>query len=276
MVPVTPCQLTIGKIDLVLNDVFKFSRFIGTFPIDHEYSGISKLILVKCVILNLPADFILIFISYQTTLLQDILLSEKLMYAVQTIPPILFCWVHLAWIMRNKCLLKELYDEFKDTEYHLWKSGISWIYKPNLWRKYLSVAAMLVSSILWDIFVDGSEGLENFSFYIIHTALITIVSQYVDLVQVLLSFLREIRTIEESKTVIMLTDKLFSLCQKIIAVYEPQLFLYIVVVYLFILFTVYDFMMEGEAVNLIGVIWILSFMSPLILIVICVGEFYEE
>ncbi|KAE8573067.1 Gustatory receptor 119f [Halyomorpha halys] len=279
MVTVAPCQPTTGMVDLVLKDVFKFSRFIGTFPIDYEYSGISKTNLAKGIILYIPAVVIGISLLHRMSSREEIFLSEKLLYVVETIPPIMFYWIHLVWLIRNKSVLKELYDELLDIEYQLRKSGVCWNYESNWYTNYLGVTSMLVTSISWDIFVENFVYLKNteyIAFYIIHTVLITIINQYMAMVKLSLTILRDIRTIEDSKIVVKLTDEVLALCQKIITVYEPHIFLYVVVIYLVLLFTAYCMIIGIETLNAIGVIWLMSFMCPLVQIVMTVGKFYKE
>ncbi|KAE8573069.1 Gustatory receptor 119h [Halyomorpha halys] len=275
MVTVVPCLPTTGKVDLVLKDVFKFSRLIGTFPIDYDYSAISTSNLAKGVILHLSSAAIGVLLVYGVTSDESILLSEKLMCILQIIPPIMFYWIYLARIIRNKWLLKEVYDELKDIEYHMWKNGVNWCYKPNWFSKYLSVTANLISSMLWDA-VDGYQNPNYMVCYLIHTTLIAIVTQYANLLHVLTSILRDIRMIEDSKSVIKLTDKLFALCEKVMTVYEPQICLYIIVIYLFLLFTIYIMFIIVENMISIDVIWMMSFMSPLVQIVLHVTVFSKE
>ncbi|CAH1404144.1 unnamed protein product [Nezara viridula] len=53
-------------------------------------------------------------------------------------PPMVFYWIHLTWMIKNRCLLKELYEELKEIEYSFCENGISWFYKATWRTKYLS------------------------------------------------------------------------------------------------------------------------------------------
>ncbi|KAE8573068.1 Gustatory receptor 119g [Halyomorpha halys] len=275
MAIVAPCQPTIGKVDDVLNEVFKLSRFIGTFPIDYEYSAISQLNLAKGIILYLPSGVMVVSLVYRIILQDDALLAHKVTYVLQSLPPILFCYMHVARLIRSKGLLNEIYNELKEIGYNLWKCGVCWFYKPHWCTKYLSLAVMLGSSLLWDI-PDGTLCLEYLPFYIIDIAFITIMSEYAILVQVLTSILRSIKKVEESKTVVMLIDKLLTLSKKLNTLYEPQLVWYIVVVYLLILFTVFDLILAMKTIMGFPLISLMSLLFPIAQIIMNVGYFSQE
>ncbi|KAE8574082.1 Gustatory receptor 119a, partial [Halyomorpha halys] len=275
MVRVEPCQPSIGKVDLVLKDVFWFSRLIGMFPIDNEYSAISKLNLAKGIILYLPIAVFAVLMFYRIALNEDELLAEKVTFVLQTLLPIIFCWTHLAWIIRNNYILKELYVGLKDIEYHLWKSNICWFYKPNWCTKYLSVTVMLVGDLLWDIF-KNFQAPEYLAYYLLDAAVITIMSQYALLLQILLYLLRDIRAMEESDIIIKLTDKLLALCQKLNTLYELQLLLYIVLMYLFILFKSLDMILRRETITGGPLIFLMSLVLPVAQTVMNIGLFSQE
>ncbi|CAH1408131.1 unnamed protein product [Nezara viridula] len=276
MVTAAPSQqYPIEKVEMVFKDIFKFSRVFSTFPIDNEYSDISKFNIAKGIVLYLLADIFGFELLYRFSIHENFIMGGKIVFALQTIPAIMFYWIHIAWLIRNKSLFKELYDELKDIEHILWESGICWFYKPAWCTKYLSLTAMIISGTLWDI-LDDILNPEEQLYNMIFIALISVINQYAILVQVMLSILREIRTIEESETVIKLTDKLLAVCQKVNTFYEPQIFFYIVIVYLLILSTIYGMAIEVETLSLISSIWLLSFVSPLIHIIICVDYFSHE
>ncbi|CAH1397547.1 unnamed protein product [Nezara viridula] len=146
MVKMNPCHPTIGKIELVFNDIFKFYRMTGSFPIDSEYSGISKSNLVKVAILYLAITLIVL-----KKICKMILSSESmpatLAYMFQHIPTTIFFWVHLTHLIRNRKFLTELYEELMDIEYQMWKSDVCWSYKPDWFAKYLGVSALTISDV---------------------------------------------------------------------------------------------------------------------------------
>ncbi|KAE8574079.1 Gustatory receptor 119d, partial [Halyomorpha halys] len=275
MVSVAPCQPAIGKVDLVLNDVFKLSRLIGTFPIDQEYSAISKWNLAKATILYLPGTIMAILQIRWLILLENVLFVDKVTYSLQTTLPIGFCWIHIAWLVRNRCLMKDLYGELKDMEYNLWKSGICWIHKPNCCIKYITLAIMLVSIISWDT-MNGFANPENFTYYIFDVALVTITSDYAILVQVFLSILTYVRAIEDSHIVIKLADKVLALCRKFNKLYELQIVWYLAFVYFYILFSVFIMIVRNKKITGLPLIYLTSLVSPFVHIVLNVRFFSQE
>lgn len=275
-IKVAPCNPTIGKVEIVLNGIFKFHRMTATFPIDSEYLGISKSNLVKSVIIYLP-----ITASVLRNIFQKVSISTSLggflVYMFQNLPPVVFFWIHLTWLTWNRNFLKELYEELKDIEYHIWKSRVSWSYKPSWFVKYLSITTMTVCEIVWEIIYNDCKDIdETIMSIFIFCILLNVITQYVLLLKLLLSVLRSIRTIEESKVVIKLTDKLLALCHNVNTLYGPQLFLYIVITFFLILFTVYHLVIVNAQISLPTIIWMLTFFFPLVQILMDVGAFSQE
>ncbi|KAE8574078.1 Gustatory receptor 119c, partial [Halyomorpha halys] len=275
MVSLAPCQPTIGKVDLVLDDVFNFSRLIGMFPIDFRVSVIHRCNLAKGIILYLPTSAISILVLHRSISSEDVLLETKVSFTIITLTPILLILIHFACLIRNKCLLKELYDELKGIEYQFWKSGVGWFHRTNWFTKYFSIPIMLVSCLVWDT-IDGNQLPEATAYYFIYTAFLTIMIQYAILIQVFLSILRSIRTIEESRIVIQLADKLLALCRNVNTLYAPQLFLCISLTYFLILFTVLYVIRTMGTGGPYTLIFLVSLMSPVVQIVIQIGFFSQE
>ncbi|KAE8573410.1 Gustatory receptor 111 [Halyomorpha halys] len=284
MVTVIPCQPTIGKVELILNDVFKLSRFIGTFPIDSEYSGISKLDIAKVVLYIFPSILATI-VSCWIFLNEDLFVALKIVSTIHAMSPVIFYWIHLAWLLNYRFLLEEFYKEMKDVEYILWKSGVYWFYKPSWFTKYLSLAVMSACSLTWIILyvgirnsaiIDHVRAISSITTFLMFTALMTVVNQYSTLVVVLVSILREIKSVTESKTVIKLTDQLLNLCQKVNSIYEPQIFIYIIIIFAINLFYIYGRMILQEYFSTLSLIWLMSFISSLVYIVISIREFSQE
>ncbi|KAE8573412.1 Gustatory receptor 113 [Halyomorpha halys] len=276
MVKVITIQPTIGKIERVFNDVFKFARVIGTFPINSEYSGISKMSLVKSILLHFVPTAIAIRSSYRRAFYKHGMLAVKLWKIIYYMSSVIFYWIHLVWLMRKRILLKELYEEMKDIEYDLWKNNVYWFYKTSWCRKYLSMSAILATVVLWIINNNFNNVINIIASYQMFNAFINVISQYANVVEVLTSILKEVKLIEGSVTVVRLTDKLLALCQHVNTLYEPQLFLYIFFVFLHNLFYIYTTILQEEHLSLNGSVWIMSFIFPLVQTVVTVGAFSQE
>ncbi|CAH1404146.1 unnamed protein product [Nezara viridula] len=110
MVRVMPCLPTIGKIKLILDDVFKLSRWLGTYPIDEEYSSISKLNLAKGVILYFLASVIAIESLYGRLTVEEVPLSTIITQLLRILPIIILHWINLACLVSNRKLAKLYYD----------------------------------------------------------------------------------------------------------------------------------------------------------------------
>lgn len=274
MVEITPSIPTIGKVEMFLKDVFKLPRLIGTFPIDNDYYSISKSNLAKGVVLYFSCCA-LALIGAVKYISNEHLFSQKYTYVQRTVPAMIFYWIHLSWIIRNRKLLQEVYDDLKDIEYCLWTNGVRWNYKSTWSTKYLSLTAMYISGFLWDV-LDEFRLFVDIPYYFIYGALMNIVIQYAILVQLLRSALRCVRSLRGSSTVVVLTDKLLDLCQKMNQLYEPQLFFYIVVVYKLILSSVYIQIVVGETLAEVCIVWLMSFMFPLVQTIMNIGEFSQE
>ncbi|CAH1404145.1 unnamed protein product [Nezara viridula] len=106
MVRVMPCLPTIGKIKLILDDVFKLSRWLGTYPIDEEYSSISKLNLAKGVILYFLASVIATESLYGRLTVEDVPLSTIITQLLRILPIIILHWINLACLVSNRKLAK--------------------------------------------------------------------------------------------------------------------------------------------------------------------------
>ncbi|KAE8573411.1 Gustatory receptor 112, partial [Halyomorpha halys] len=276
MIGVTPHQPTISKVELVLNDIFKLSRAFGTFPINSKYSGICKVNLLKSIFIYLPLTLIAVILVCWVVNQQYKLLALKIMDMVYTISPVIFYWVHLAWMIKNMALLKEVFNELKDIEYHLWNNGVRWCYKYSWYTKYLLLVGIFFSDMTWVIINEKYQSFINIvGTNVMYYAVITVMNQYTTLIQLLQTLLRSARSIEESKTVIKLADKLSALCQSVNMLYEPHIFLYIVVIFVVSLFAIYMTILLKESLPEI-IVWALLLMFPLVQIVISVGNFSHE
>ncbi|KAE8573979.1 Gustatory receptor 118c [Halyomorpha halys] len=276
MLKVIPCQPTIGKVDQVLNGVFKPSRLFGTFPIDSEYSGISKYNFAKGVVLYVLVSIIATAsVSIQSH--DDQILMHKVRFILQTIPNIIFHLTNLVSLLGNRRLVKKLYDELKDIQYQLWKNNIDWFYKPSWYLQYAGFIAALITNLIFEILYTRWQNIEiRFPYYITYVSLYSITSQYLALLQLCLSILRHVKTIQESGTVIKLTDKVLALCQKVNTLYEAQLLAYISNIFFVLLIVIYFKTILGETFNAITVWWIVSLVSPLLLITLCTGYISQE
>ncbi|KAE8573891.1 Gustatory receptor 114d [Halyomorpha halys] len=275
MVGVTPCQPTIGVVRMVLNDVFKLSRVIGTFPIDSEYSRICKKNLARRIFLYILPSAIAMMFFHQIIVDEYEIFSAKIWKIIYSISSAIFYWIDLVWLIRNRILLKEFYYELKDIEYNLWKNGVFWSYKPSWSTKYLCMIGMFLCVLFW-ITKYYQKIIYIIATYIMVNALINIMCQYTILLQVLLSVLREIKSIEDSRTVVKLTDKLLALCQNVNALYEPQLFWYILAIFMFNLFFIYVSILRKAHFTPIYVIWLMFFIFPLVQTVNSVANFSQE
>ncbi|KAE8573888.1 Gustatory receptor 114a [Halyomorpha halys] len=277
MVIVIPSQPTIGKVVLILNDVFKFSRVVGTFPINSEYSGICKVNLIKCFFLYLSLTVSAVISFYGIIFEVRTMLAVKLWRIIYCVSSVIFYWIHLAWLIKNRMLLYELYEELKNIEYHLWRNGVFWSYKPSWCSKYLCFSIICLSDTFSFIIYNKYRTFLDISgSMLMYYALIIIMSQYTTLIEVLLSVLRVIRQVEESKTVVKLDDKLLALCQKVNTLYEPQLFVYIVVIFVLNLFFAYVTILRKEYFLPLPTFWLMSFIFPLFQMIIIVGNFSHE
>ncbi|KAE8573890.1 Gustatory receptor 114c [Halyomorpha halys] len=272
------CQPTLGKIEQVFKDIFKLSRMVGTFPINSDYSGLCKINLSKSVILYLSLTANAMMSLYRIILDASDMVAGRLSKTIFYTSSVSFYWIHLTWLIKNRMLLKEIYEELKDMEYNLWKHGVYWVYKPSWRTKYLCLTAICLSDFLSFMFYERYLRIkEVIGCMIMYYALIVIICQYTTLVNALLSILREIRSIEDNKTVIKLTNELLALCQKVNTLYEPQLLLYIVVIFIIDLFFIYVSILRKELVNLIvGAFWMMSFVSPLVQLLVRVAAFSQE
>ncbi|KAE8573978.1 Gustatory receptor 118b [Halyomorpha halys] len=270
-----PCQPTIGKVQQVLNDVFKFSRVLGTFPIDSKYSGISKYNFAKGAVLYVLAAIIVIVLSHIVTL--DGNLSRQVRFILQSVLTIIFHLANLVSLLGNRRLVKELYDELMDIEYQLWKNNIDWSYKPSWCLTYIFFTLPIIFNLAWEIIITSGKNIElRLPYYVTHSALFSITSQYLALLQLCLSLLRHVKTIQESGTVIKLTDKILALYQKVNILHETQLLIYILNIFLVILVSIYAKIIQGEPINIVTACWMVNFVSPLFLITLCTGYISQE
>ncbi|CAH1404142.1 unnamed protein product [Nezara viridula] len=144
-------EQNIDKVKLMLNDVFKLSRVIGTFPIDSEYSGISKYNLAGGVIFYVLGSIILT-VSAHCVLRDDEILHSRILYIFEITPIIIFHSINLLWLVVNRRLMKQIYDELMEIESQLCNRGIDWSYNPS-WRiKYLGLITMALCYILWEYY----------------------------------------------------------------------------------------------------------------------------
>lgn len=276
MLNITPCQPTIGKVELVLNDVFKLSRMIGTFPIDKEYSCISKYNLTKGLTLYVLAT-IVISASTSRESYDDVLKLDRKRYTLHTIFTVIFHFINLANLVGNRGLVKKIYDELKDIEYILWKSGIDWYYRPSWCIKYLGFTCMVICHAMWEIFYNRWENMRlRIPLHITYPALFSITSQYLALLQVCLSILKQIRITEDNGTVVKLNDKISSFCQNVNTLYGPQLFFYVVNLFLVNLFSIYIKIIQRVAINIVTICWIGIYTGPLLAMTIYAGYISEE
>ncbi|KAE8572996.1 Gustatory receptor 118a, partial [Halyomorpha halys] len=275
MVKVKPCQPTIGKVRLVLKDVFKLSRVIGTFPIDFQYSNISKINLAKGLVLYFLTVVVAIVPLYFLTL-ENVSLRIKVPEIIRMIPIFILHWTHLSHLVLKRSLLKGVYDELKDIEYQFWKMDINWFHKPSWCTKYLSFAVMTVCGIGWEVLYPRPNVLFRLPNHITYISLFSITSQYLALLQICLSMLRQVRAVEESGTIVKLTDKLLALCHDVNALYEPQLLLYIVNIFVIILAVVYQGVIKNMTNTIDKHIWKMAFVYPLGLITLHVGYISQE
>ncbi|KAE8573897.1 Gustatory receptor 117b [Halyomorpha halys] len=277
MVTIVLSQPTIGKVELGLNDLFKVPRMIGTFPIDSNYSGISKFNLTKGIVFNLLTTTISIMWFNSLSWRTEISFVEKLGNVLHILNPVFFNWIHLSWSVRNRYLIKEIYNELREIEYQLSKSGVCLFYNPTWFTKYLSLAVMLSCEFLWELITKKLKTPQDNLVYIAaYTPFLSVMSQYVALIEVLLSILRGIRSIEESVSVVKLTDKLLALCQKVNTLYELQLFLYIDILFVMILILTYVPIHDWSSFSPILGIWAMSFFFPLFQMILYVGMFCKE
>ncbi|CAH1404143.1 unnamed protein product [Nezara viridula] len=255
MFTVRPYQQNIGKVKLMLNDIFKVSRVIGTFPIDSEYSGISRYNLAGGVFLYVIGSGAITVITHCMPN-DDVALPSRILFIFEITPIIFFHSINLLWLVVNRGLMKELYDELMDLEYQLWKRGIDWSYNPSRCLKYLGPIAMAFFGIYWEIFYTKWKNIEfRIPQHIIYPPLISVTSQYLALLQVCHSLLKVIRTIEESGTVIKLTDKVLTALQKVNTLYEPQLLTYISNLFVVILVLAYSKINMSSPFSLGTVCW---------------------
>ncbi|KAE8573895.1 Gustatory receptor 116b [Halyomorpha halys] len=279
MVNVTPCHPTIGKVPLILNDIFKLSRLIGTFPMNSEFSGISKFNLAKGLVLYLSVAVFAIPLLYSLWQ-KETPLANKITFTTQILLQTLFHLINLPWLVTNRFILKELYEDLKDIDYHLWKNGVDWFHKPSWSTKYFSFVIAILYLITWEI---GHDLCTFFVYNIIHYLTIpgiySIMSQYIALIQICLSMLRDIRLLQDMRTVVKLNEKVLALCRKVNTLYEQQLLFYIVSIFFIYLFTIYtkivhsNFFEDSAAWHLTR---LLLFLHPLFPIIRCVGCISKE
>ncbi|KAE8573894.1 Gustatory receptor 115c [Halyomorpha halys] len=276
MVQVKPCHPTIGKVEKILNDVFKLSRILGTFPIDKEYSGISKYNLAKGFVLYVLAGVIITV--WANCIPHDGLpMFDKVRFICQIIPIIFFHLTNLVSLVGKRLLVKELCDELKDIEYQMWRNGINWSYKPLWCIKYIGFTVMIISDLLWETVYQRWKNIElRITHHLTYPALHSITGQYLALLQLCLSISRKVRTIEDSETVIKLTDKLSVLYEKVNTLYEVQLFTYILNIFIVMLVVIYVKIVQGEIIYIGTVCWMANYVSPLLMIVLCTGYISQE
>ncbi|KAE8573896.1 Gustatory receptor 117a [Halyomorpha halys] len=277
MATVVLSQPTIGKVELGLNELFQVPRMIGTFPIDYNYSEISKFNLTKGIVFNLLTAAISITWFNSFSLRKEKSFIEKVGNILQIVLPLCFSWINLMWLISNKCLVKEIYEELIDMEHHLSKRVVRILYNTTWLTKYLSLTLMVASDVVWELICDELRNPQDIVVYSsAYAPLHLVMSQYVGLVEVLLSILRGVRSIEESESVIKLTDKLLALCQKVNTLYGLQLFLYINIVFFTILILAYVPIHDWLSFSPILTIWAISFFSPLVQIILYIGNFNHE
>ncbi|CAH1397548.1 unnamed protein product [Nezara viridula] len=276
MLNITPCKPTIGKVELVLNDVFKLSRMIGTFPIDKEYSAISKYNLTKGLTLYVLAT-IVISASTSRESYDDVLESERARYAFQFILTVILHFIHLAYLVGNRRLVNKLYNELKEIEYLFWKNGVDCCYRPSWCVKYLGFIFITICHVAWETYYTRWIHLElRIPSHINYPAVFSITSQYLALLQICQSILKQIKTIEENVTVVRLKDKILSLCQNVNTLYEPQLLCYIVNVFLVILGALYVKTIQHAPMSIGTICWFVIYTWPLVVITLYVGNISEE
>lgn len=272
-------QPTFGKVQLLLNDVFKLSRILGSFPIDAKFSGLSTFNLATGVIIYLSAATIAITLSCALWQ-EDTPLPYKLVFSMLMTLPTSFHLLNLSWLVTNRSLFVELYDDLKDIEYNLWENGVDWFHKPSWCTKYLSFVFGSLFYTSWEVLQDNYHFLNVVIVQHVTVPNIFIVlSQYLALMETCLSLFRVIRLLEESRTVIKLNEKVLALCSKVNALYERQLVFYILKIFVSNIFVIY--------INIIyydffrpNIIWILLSLflafNPLFLIIKCIGNISEE
>ncbi|KAE8573893.1 Gustatory receptor 115b [Halyomorpha halys] len=276
MIEVKPCQPTIGKVELILNDVFKLSKVLGTFPINKEYSGISKYNLAKGFVLYVLAG-VIITVWANSIPHHDLPMVDKVRFICQIIPIIFFHLTNLVSLVGKRLQVKELYDELKDIEYQMWRSGIDWAYKPSWFIKYIGFLCMIVTHLMWETFHTKWKYVEiRITHHITYPALHSIISQYLILLQLCLSISRKVRTIEDSDTVIKLTDKLSALCEKVNTLYEAQILAYIINIFVVMLVVVYVKIIQGTVIYIGTVLWVGTYITPLLLITLYTGFISQQ
>lgn len=277
MIIVRPYQHIHSRVRLILNDVFKLSRWLGTFPIDKEYSSVSKLYLATGVVLYSVTTFIAITSLYTIVNSKDVSLSTTITESIKIIPNTILHWTNIACLIYNRKLAKVLHDELEDIEYQFWKSGTELFYKASWFTKYLSPVTMFINGIIWEVYYEKiGTFLTRIPNHITFVALFTITSQYLALLQICLSLLKMIRRFEDSETVIKLSDKVLSLCHVVNSLYETQFLLYIVNIFAVILAVVYKGIVENMPIYIGTVFWKLSLACPLALVILHVRYISDE
>lgn len=269
-------QENIDKIKLILDDLFKLSRLIGTFPIDSDYSGISKYNLTKGMVIYVIVSTIIMVLSNCVTN-DDVEQPEKVLYIFQIAPIVIFHLINLLWLVVNSHLIKEIYDELKDIEYQLSNIGLDQSYSLSWFVKYLGFAAMIVFGIVWEVFYKRWKHIEfRLPHHMTYPSLIAVMNQYLSLLQICYSMLKLIRMIEESDAVIKLTDKLLAVFQKLNSLYEPQLLAYISNIFLVILVMSYVKIIMGSSIYVGTVSWVIAYLTPLLMITLYSGYISQE
>ncbi|KAE8573230.1 Gustatory receptor 116a, partial [Halyomorpha halys] len=269
----------LGKVPLILNDVFKLSKVLGSFPINSEFSGIAKFNVAKGLVLNLLAVAYAIHLS-NVIWQREMPLGNKIAFSVQIVLQASFNFINLSTLVANSLLLKELYEELKDVEYDLWKNGVDWFYKASWYTKYFGFVSAIIYLVIWEIVHDFFKYiLFNLIHFMTVPTAFSIMSQYMALLQICLTLIRDIRQLEDTRAMVKLYEKVLTVCRKVNTIYEQQIFLYIVSIFFIYIFTIYREVHHPMVLQK-NVIWhifrLFLFLHPLFPILRCIGCISEE
>ncbi|KAE8573892.1 Gustatory receptor 115a [Halyomorpha halys] len=276
MIQVTPYQPTSGKVELVLDDVFKLSRVLGTFPIDKEYFCISKYNLAKGFVLYV-LGIIIITVWANSVPHENLSIFHKLRFIFQIILIVIFHLTNLVSLVGKRQIVRELYDELKDIEYQFLKNGIDFSYKPSWSIKYIGFTTMIICEIVWETVYQRWKNVElRAPHHIAYPPLFSITGQYLGLLQLCLSILRQVRRMEDIDTVIKLTAKESAFCDKMNTLYEALLLAYVLNIFAVIIIVIYVKIIQGSTINVGTLCWMTNFVSPLLLVVLYTRYISQE